>query len=338
MIEPSSSPNTVVHLLKKLWPAIRILLSALLLARAVSQIDWANLEVALPQLNAYWLLLAMALSVMGNMIAGLRWGYLMKIGGFHRKMRHFIMLYFTGSLINQGLPSTIGGDSYRALVVIRDHQTFDRSKDFSLNQAPPRFRKSFFIVGLDRTLGLAGNCLLGAIGLILGGAVINNWASELGALLTIGMLIGALGIALGLRLHFTQKYYRVFMHKLGLDEILSVSNAAWGFPNIFIQLPVAILIHILALATFWACLKACGISAPLDALMIGMPALGLILMLPISISGWGLREATLSGMLALWGLNPSLVVLSSILYGVITLITYLPGFPLLLKRRTHIRS
>ena len=67
-----------------------------------------------------------------------------------------------------------------------------------------------------------------------------------------------------------------------------------------------------------------------------MPALGLLLMLPISISGWGLREATLAGVLSLWGMNSSLVILSSIIYGAITLMTFLPGLPQLLKRQaTH---
>lgn len=270
----------------------------------------------------------------------------MKAGGFKRKLKKFISLYFAGSLINQGLPTTIGGDSYRAVAAANKansaRDTFSMP-EMSINEiesptTPPRLRKSFFIVGLDRTLGLAGNSLLGAIGLIIGGATLSPWASNLGWLLLIIMVLGASMIAFSLQYPSLVSLFNRIMAKFGMDDVLIVTRKAWGFPRIAFQLPFAILIHLFALAAFWACLKACGINAPIESLTIGMPALGLLLMLPISISGWGLREATLAGVLSLWGLNPSLVVLSSILYGAITLITFLPGLPRLLQRKSSNKS
>ena len=67
--------------------------------------------------------------------------------------------------------------------------------------------------------------------------------------------------------------------------------------------------------------------------MIGMPALALLMMLPISISGWGLREATLSATLALWGIDSGMTVLASVSFGIVTLVTYLPGALSLLRRK-----
>jgi uncharacterized membrane protein YbhN (UPF0104 family) len=89
----------------------------------------------------------------------------------------------------------------------------------------------------------------------------------------------------------------------------------------------------MALSSFWCCLKAFGVSAPFSALMIGMPALGLLMMLPISISGWGLREATLSATLALWGIDSGITVLAAVSFGIVTLVTYLPGAVSLLRRK-----
>ena len=152
------------------------------------------------------------------------------------------------------------------------------------------------------------------------------------------MLIGAGAIAFSLGHPKTKSLFNKIMTKLSMPDVHNVTTKAWGFPRVMAQLPFAILIHLFALAAFWACLKSCGIDAPIEALTIGMPALGLLLMLPISISGWGLREATLAGVLSLWGLNPSLVVLSSILYGAITLITFLPGLPRLLQRKSANKS
>ena len=67
--------------------------------------------------------------------------------------------------------------------------------------------------------------------------------------------------------------------------------------------------------------------------MVGLPALGLLMMLPISISGWGLREATLSTTLVLWGVDSGITVLASVSFGIVTLVTYLPGALSLLQRR-----
>ena len=98
------------------------------------------------------------------------------------------------------------------------------------------------------------------------------------------------------------------------------------------QILLATVIHFSTLAAFWACLKACHVEAPIEALLIGIPAVGLLMLLPISISGWGLRETSLASMLALWGLDPSLVILSSLLYGITILITFLPGLPRIIQK------
>jgi hypothetical protein len=57
------------------------------------------------------------------------------------------------------------------------------------------------------------------------------------------------------------------------------------------------------------------------------------MMLPISISGWGLREATLSATLALWGIDSGITVLAAVSFGIVTLVTYLPGAVSLLRRK-----
>ena len=321
--------------LSKIWPSLRIILSLLLLIKAFSHIEWSKLSEQLPNIQPSWLIFAGFLLIAGNVLAGIRWGLLMRVAGFMINLRRSIELYFAGSLINQGLPTTLGGDSFRAVIATKSHGDIDTLQNVDFAHAPPRTRKSFYIVGLDRTLGLAGNSLLGAIGLCLGGQVINSWANSVGFILLLIMIIGALGISLFLLFDPTQSFFIKLMSKLGMPDSLKPTLKAWGLPNILFQLPFAIIIHLFTLASFWACLKACGLNAPIESLMIGMPALGLLLMLPISISGWGLRETTLAGVLGLWGLDPALIVLSSILYGLATLVITLIGLPSLLKTRHH---
>ena len=348
--------NKACHLkqiFKKLWPYIRIVLSIALLWLATRNIDWHALRDTKIAIQPLWFVLAWLLLLLTNVVAVLRWGWLMRSVKLYRPAHDYVTLYFAGGLINQGLPSTIGGDSYRAVEGSRPYHVkanshygnlnTDHSATQTLHQelhdpvdldhAAPRLRLGFFSVALDRGLGLLGNNILGACGLILGGAMLAPWGQALGWWILAGML-GAVALAsILLKLHKSQALFQQILNKLGMPQAMFALKTGLGWPTVVPQLLISLMAHVLALTSFWCCLKAFGISAPFTALMIGMPALALLMMLPISISGWGLREATLSATLALWGVDNGITVLAAVSFGIVTLITYLPGALSLLRRR-----
>jgi uncharacterized membrane protein YbhN (UPF0104 family) len=324
MSQVPPSHEVKISFWKRYGLIIRLLISAILLARAFASIDWLKIENAIPIIDPKWLLLSLSLLWLSNTLGGARWGHIMSHAGFQKKSLAYIRLYFAGGLINQGLPTTLGGDSYRAITA---HQQLQVNAHTSI-----KLPMSFFGVLLDRSLGFAGNSILGAIGLALGGAVLSPWVPQLGIFLLIIMLLGALLIAVLLYLPSTQNFFLKMMQGLKVPQALQPTKTAWGFPNVWWQIFLATSIHFFTLAAFWACLKACHVEAPIEALLIGIPAVGLLMLLPISISGWGLRETSLAGMLALWGLDPSLVILSSLLYGITILITFLPGLPRIIQK------
>ena len=69
--------------------------------------------------------------------------------------------------------------------------------------------------------------------------------------------------------------------------------------------------------------------------MVALPALGLLTLLPISISGWGLRESTFATVLVLWNVDPTITLISSVSFGLVNLLTSLPGAWALLQRARH---
>lgn len=328
---------------KHLWPYIRIALSIALLWLATRNIDWQTLRDTQISIHPLWFGLALIILVLTNLLAVLRWGWLMRSVKLYRPAWDYIALYFTGGLINQGLPSTIGGDSYRAVQGSRPAQSSHSAahaqtlhealhQPLDLSHAPPRLRLSFFSVALDRGLGLVGNNILGALGLILGGAMLAPWGQALGWWILGAMLGGAALAAVLLKAKPSRLLIEQILHKLGMPQAIAALNVALGWKTVCLQLLISVTTHLLALTSFWCCLQAFGVNAPLSALMIGMPALGLLMMLPISISGWGLREATLSATLALWQIDSGITVLASVSFGIVTLITYLPGAITLLRR------
>ena len=329
--------------LKRAWPTIRILLSIALLWKATSGIDWHALLNSDLQMQPWWFLAALLCMFSAFIGGGLRWGYLMRKVGFQGSLKSYVSLYLAGGLINQGLPSTLGGDSYRAITATHMSGNGKLSQEKELNEelhravdlehATPKLRLSFSMVLVDRLLGLAGNNLLGGIGLILGGATLATWGTDLGYLLTGVMILAGLIAAIILAWSPSCNLLKKFLEKMQMQEALPGIKLAFSWPMNLAQAVFAIGIHSFTILTLLFCLKAYGVNAPIESLMIGLPALSLLLMLPISISGWGLREATLSSVLALWGVDPSLTVLASISYGAITVISVLPGAYILLKRK-----
>ncbi len=344
--QPQSTPQTQPEwkvFLKRAWPTIRIVLSIALLWKVTSGIDWHTLLNSEINMEPLWFLAAGCTMLCAFICGGLRWGFLMRKVGFQTDLRNFVALYFAGNLINQGLPSTLGGDSYRAITAshmssngkLTEQKTLDQELHHSvdLENATPKLRLSFSMVFADRLLGLAGNNLLGGIGLILGGAVLASWGQDLGFAVLAIMLLAGITASFILAWKPSLQMLERLLQRFKMFNALPGIRFAFSWPMNIAQGVFAIGIHLLTIMTLLFCFKAYGVNAPIDGLMIGLPALSLLLMLPISISGWGLREATLSSVLALWAVNPAITVLASISYGAITLLTVLPGAYFLLKRK-----
>lgn len=322
------------------WVVVRVTLSVLLLWLAARNIDWVALTQSQIELRPGWLVLAWITLILTNALASSRWAWLTRQMGFHGSWMTFCKNYFACGLINQGLPTTIGGDSFRAIAAARQgsrqaqetladtlHQPID------LKHAPPKLRQSFVAVVLDRTLGLIGNNILGAIGLVLAGATVAAWLVPVGWLVLAGMVGGMTLFAVLMRFDVPSRLLQRLLARLNMPSAIQGIRVAFGWPYAWFQMGLSLIIHLLTLMAFGFCLRAYGVHAPFEALMIGLPALSLLMMLPISISGWGLRETTLSAVLMLWNVEPGLTVLASVSYGLVTLVTYLPAAFVLLKRK-----
>jgi uncharacterized membrane protein YbhN (UPF0104 family) len=348
-LQPNTIPNVTTGwkaFLKKAWPSVRIVLSLALLWKATSGIDLHSLFNTEIQMQPIWFVAALASMVCAFICGGYRWGKFMEAAGFPHRIRSYIGLYFAGGLVNQGLPSTLGGDSYRAITAthltssgkLTEKNVLDQELHHALDldHATPRLRLSFAMVIIDRLVGLAGNNLLGGIGLVMGGVTLVSWGSALGYAFIGATMFAGLLVAVGISWTPTHIFLEKLLERFQMSQAIKGIQFGFSWPRNLAQAVFAVGIHFLTILSLLFCLKAYGVDAPIPALMIGLPALSLLLMLPISISGWGLREATLSSVLALWGVNPSLTVLASISFGAITVISVLPGAYFLLNRKSNL--
>jgi len=274
----------------------------------------------------------MLITLIGIALASLRWAWIARSAGFALPITRFIKIYFGGMLINQGLPTMIGGDSYRAIEAHRLSSLLNPAVE------PAKLRIGFFVVLLDRGLGFVGNNILGALGLTLAGSLITPWATTLGLTVLAAMLGGMALCAILLAWPTTRSAIGMVLQKLHLSAGFPALNTALGSPTFLAQLMISVAVHICGISGFGFCLRAYGAEVPIEALMVALPALGLLSLLPISISGWGLRESTFATVLVLWNVDPTITLISSVSFGLVNLIASLPGAWALLHRAKHHHS
>jgi glycosyltransferase 2 family protein len=227
----------------------------------------------------------------------------MRAGGFDIRHRDAVRWYIAAGLLNQGLPSVVGGDAFRTWAAI----------EASVEPRHARLRIASLITVFDRLVGLCGSLVLAGIGMVVTGATLAPWAPRLGALALAALGLGWLVTAL---------LTRRFTPRPGWQAALRASLK----PHI---VAMSVLVHAGNVIAMALCLRATGLHATpfqlIPPLLMLLPALGILLLLPLSVAGWGVRETALSAALLLWGVPTTTTVAASIAYGLATVVSLLPG-------------
>ncbi len=98
---------------------------------------------------------------------------------------------------------------------------------------------------------------------------------------------------------------------------------AWGMLQ-------SLLFNVLRISVYWAASRAIGLELPVSALFVVVPTVIFVMLIPISVSGWGVRETMFVSLLALYGAPKESVLAMSLLAGVCLVISSTPGAILLL--------
>lgn len=127
---------------------LKLLITSLLVWWLVRSVHWNGVVEILSQVSLSLLGFYCLLQLAGNFLSAAKWQYLAKSQGFEFKIVDGFFGYLAGAFINNFLPSTIGGDTYRTLWMSKPGRRFE----------------AFTVVFFDRLSGLLGLFLVTAIG------------------------------------------------------------------------------------------------------------------------------------------------------------------------------
>ena len=255
---------------------LRVAVSAGLLAWVLSRVGVEQLLDTVRGADARLLALAGLLLVAGTVIRAWRWQVLLHAVGARLRFGRLVYLYFVGQFFSSFLPTGFAGDVVRVL---------EAGRGASSAQAAGT-------VLVDRLTGFIGLFLLALLALPFSGGLLPvEWAWGIG-LLSLAVLGGSAVLFQGRLLRRITSW---------LPGGLSLKSGSWlaqsydvitacGPRAIAAALGIATLFNFAQIGANVALARALGIQASALYFFLFIPLATVALLVPISISGLGVRE------------------------------------------------
>ena len=274
--------------------AVKVAVSVALLVMLFRRADVAKMGAQFRQMDLIWVAAALGVYGLMLMVSAWRWQLLLRVQTIRVGFGHLTNSFLVATFFNNFLPSNIGGDVVR----VADTAPYAGSKTVATT-----------IVLLDRVLGL--------IALLAVAAAASALAAVAGIPLTgVGYIWIALVALLGsllFVLRYPQRFARM-MHAIAggrgegiqvrlLNLLGTVSRFAEQPRRLAVAFGGALAVQMLLVVFYMCAARSLAVPFPLMAASVVVPISFVVQMVPVSINGFGVREAVFAFFFASLGLN-----------------------------------
>ena len=288
-----------------LLSTIKIVISAALLYLALRKVNLSELASRINIASLGWIGMAIAVTFLQIFVGVLRWREIGAECGAPLATTQAMRFNLIGTFFNQTLPSSIGGDAVRLWLVAR---------------GGAGWRAATYSIFVDRAIGLIALAIIIVASLPWSYSLISDPHGR-SALLFVDFaaLAGGVGfLVLGrLRWPWVKRWWGTHhLHACSVIANRVIFSRERG-PTIAV---LSVLVHVLAVVIAWCVVQSIAAPVLFGQIFQLVPPVMLITMLPISIAGWGVREATMGLAFGYAGLMTNEGVNVSLLYGAVSFI------------------
>lgn len=296
-------------MLKKWLPwALKLAMSGALIWYLLRKVDLAAAWDRAQALDPGWAALSVLLMMVQIFIAAGRWLAVLKVIGARLGALRTTQIYYISCFFNLVLPGSVGGDAVRI---------------WKACQAGLELSPAVNSVMLDRVITVFGLVLLVVLtqpilmmradlpaawlfpalaGVSVAGIVVLMLLDRLPATLNRWALVRAMAA-------LANDTRRIFLHPV--NAVVNMAMAVFG--------------HAMLSMAVYALARGLDIDvSPFDCMAL-VPPVVLIMTLPISISGWGVRETAMVVAFGLIGVDERTALVLSVLFGFVMIVSSLPG-------------
>jgi glycosyltransferase 2 family protein len=256
----------------------RIAFTALVLIYLAWDIDLRAATLAILRVDLFFLTLVLALVACDRGVMILRWILLLRASEVAIARRQVARIFLIASFVGSFLPAGIGGDMARA---------------YGLSRATADKTEALASVAVDRVLGILGLVVTGVVGLLVGAATLHDWrVAAAAALLVAGCLA----------LFWADRMVAAFLPGAWRQQRLGILLQSLGDALSRYRTRRAVIAHVFAWSVgvqFLRIIQAyflgvgLGLSVPFRYYLVFMPVGLLMLLLPVSVSGFGLPQGVI---------------------------------------------
>jgi len=296
--------------------AATLLVTSLAVAYILSKVDVAKTKDIITSASVPWLLVSAALTLVTVPPMGWRWQRLLSVRGVRESVTWLTRAYFVSYAVGQVLPTSVGGDASRIFETSRRH--------------PGQITPITGSVLLERALGGAVTLLLAGIGLLL---AIGRY--PIGAYLWVE-LVFVLGTIATAFVFFSRTVRRRLVFLGGVARRLRVEKPAravydglHGYRDhpgtLLVVAVVTAAAQLTRVVAIYASGRAVGIDLSLLPYVVLGPLLFLVMLVPFTVNGIGVREAFFVSFLGKLGIDHDHAFACGFLFFVMTILLALPG-------------
>lgn len=302
--------------------AFRVAVAIGLLTVLVTALDLDRVKSLFGNMRLGYVFATLGLILVVRAITAIRWVLLLRDGGIRVALSRITKVIFISMFLGQFLPGAVGPDIVRGVWVARR-----------------RGQGTIVTASLlsDRLIGVFAMVIVAVVGAALGdqrsamfrlaGIPLLLLIAALPVFAVIYRLAAARGRARPPRGRLARIMAKVRMGAYAIVHVLQQ-------PRLFATVALMSVVVVLIRCLMFLCLYlAFGAVVPFDLLMVFIPVMFAAVMIPISISGLGVREATLAYLLATVGIATEVSVSVGLVFQALQVVGSIPGAAFWLTER-----
>jgi uncharacterized membrane protein YbhN (UPF0104 family) len=304
---------------------VRVALTLLVTAGAVAyilyKVDLSKTAHILSSASVPWVLASVVLTVITVPPMAWRWQQLLAVRGIRERVGWLTRTYFVSYAWGQVLPTSVGGDASRIFETARRH--------------PGQITPITGSVLVERALGGAVTLLLAGVGFLLaiGRYSIDAylWPEGIFVVLTIGAGVVFFSRSIRRRLAFLLPFARRLRLETPARAVYDGIHGYRAYPKtLLVVSAVTVLMQFSRILAIYASGRAVGIHLSVLPYVVLGPLLFLVMLVPFTVNGIGVREAFFVSFLGNLGVNADAAFACGFLFFLMTIMLALPGVAVIL--------
>jgi glycosyltransferase 2 family protein len=285
---------------KQLLNILRIVISIVLIVFILSKVDLQSLWQVVKGADIWLLLAAIAVIFLGVFIRSVRWKILLDALPLKVSLKELTELYFIGFLFNTILPSGIGGDAIRM---------------YELSQKSERGADAVTSVIVDRFLGMFALLALALVALIFSWWMIPQTVVIVSLVIFLGGTIASsILFNRGLLERLLKLFpFMNFITRIKMVNALLTSFQSYSWRAIWRSFGVSTVFNLTLILMNILIGSALGAHISVLYYFVFVPITSMVLLLPISFGGLGVRESAYVILFTQVGLSQEIALSLSLL-------------------------